>query len=425
MLVIAVILPLINIGIKYIRYSAVTRENNTSIFVSQFSTGNFEDEMLEKYLGGEIYVCEEDSLAGVGRRLRFSIDSQDMKVVRIGLDPMNKDYSFSAGNRIGRFVNRSFYSAIEKNPDVRFEILLYSPTSKEWNEKDIDKTIESYENLVNSLDVYENVFIFFPGAEEWVLSNKTLRDGDRYEETVAEEFVASCFASCLYDINSANQWEKYNQLKAVCLSDNTTEYINLEGYEIAFLGDSVFANYTGASSIPGAVKGICGADYINYGAGGQAATDVFVSLVTEFTEKYPVREKRIYVINFGLNDYFRGYETEGQMEGTYQYALETGVRKLKEYDPDGMIIICGATYNYYCEDGDGTFDENGRPLSEYINVAKNVAAKENVRFIDYYEELGIDKSNHQKYLVDGIHPGSTTRMIYSKILVKHIEEWIE
>lgn len=420
---VAVLLIILQKSHEFKLYREIKKDSYTSVFLSDFDTKNYKKEVFDLYIGGNNLVYFEDNMFSLGNELKYITKHYDFDAVRIGLNPFEVDYEFLAGNKLGRIINSSFYNSVKENPDVSFQIILYSPNGNMWKtQKDINKKIKSYEMLVNSLEAYDNVTVYFPGYEEWVIDNRLLYSDETFGKSIEEEWIPMTFCDGLYVIDSQNQWDKYNELIANC-TNGKDEYPNMNEVEFVFFGDSIIGNYTGVSSIPGDVRALTGADVLNLGVGGTKAGIDFEAAVYDYFENAEISDKnKIYVINYGLNDFFDGISPEDNGGISYEAGLKKGIEIIKANDASGLIVIAAPNYSECCQNGEGTVTPNAPVIGRYIDVASKVSEDYDAVFINMYTELNIDISNYGDYLLDGIHLNGNARMRYSKILLDRLVE---
>lgn len=131
----------------------------------------------------------------------------------------------------------------------------------------------------------------------------------------------------------------------------------------------------------------------------------------------------IFVVEYGVNDYFSKRQTGGNGSQTYGGALEVGCAMLKNKFPDAAILICGPGYaQFYQGDtyiGDSNSVNNGVAwLLTYADTAQNVASDKGYGSFNAYRQLGVDTSNASDYLLDGVHLNPSGREKYAMALAR-------
>lgn len=233
---------------------------------------------------------------------------------------------------------------------------------------------------------------------------------------------------------------------------------------IVNLGDSIFGNTRGSTSVSQAIANRTGAEVINIGFGGsrvaQHATsfdpfslyrlaDEIVKDDTDAT-KWELQDDRIQkrqngqisgmpayfdqhledlknidfnevnilTIAGGTNDYTAGVSLDNgdnpkdtvTFGGALRYSLEKIMGKYKHL----KVLICSPMYRFWLEDGQFLDDSDTRTyndqyLIDFVKKAQEVGEEYKIPVLDNYTELGINKFNRQEYFSgnDGTHPNPT------------------
>ena len=247
------------------------------------------------------------------------------------------------------------------------------------------------------------------------------------------------------------------------------------GYKIVCLGDSVFGNERGDTSIPGYIEDISGATVYNCALGGTRAggrsgssetitkwkTFDFVKLTESIaSETYTTQiaaldatgvpsyftdvfntilpsidftEIDIVIINYGGNDYQGGNEI-GSATGvldpdTYLGGLATGIDNLLTAYPNIRILLVGPPFKYfltggvYSGDGDTeTFNTNNDTLADFAEALVSLKEVYHSPLVDLYNDLGINKYNYAIWFIsgDGSHPNADGRLMTAKLVCKYL-----
>lgn len=138
------------------------------------------------------------------------------------------------------------------------------------------------------------------------------------------------------------------------------------------------------------------------------------------------------VISYGVNEYMSGIPAVSGENPydvtTYEGALRSSVERIGKACPNSIIILSSISYCAYIKEGEAVqdgyvYNPGGGYLAEYRNAAQRVASEyENVVFMDNLELMGIDATNHEQYLLDGIHFNETAQKLYAEQLVNIITE---
>ena len=94
--------------------------------------------------------------------------------------------------------------------------------------------------------------------------------------------------------------------------------------------------------------------------------------------------------------------------------------KLRETYPDCEIILMTPTFCSYYSNGTIPCSADGGVFSDYVNAVKEISELLNVRYIDNYNECGIDASNYGTYLPDGCHPNEAGRLLIGRHILEKL-----
>lgn len=117
------------------------------------------------------------------------------------------------------------------------------------------------------------------------------------------------------------------------------------------------------------------------------------------------------VIAYGLNDFFSGvkiYPQDMYDMKTYIGALRHAIDKMKETYPHLKIILIAPTYS------EARTEFSIGSLEEYVEAARQVAAECGTYFLDMYHDMGVNSSNKDQYLQDGVHLNMEGRKLYAQ-----------
>lgn len=428
------------------------------VLLSMYSAEEFEAEEFMHFRGTSAVQAFHNfvNLADIGDYLDkcFSGD-RNLSDVYIGLDP----YVISGLYGHHTFLYAKDYenyltSYIQAHDDVVFEFLLpvysvdYLRTlpGSEYNE-----LVNSYRNLINIFQAYDNVIIYFLGYEDWLITNPGNYDGSNLcKQDILYKIVAYTIWNSFYSLTSDNMEERFARMTE--LVQQQGECLDLSEWSIVFFGDSVMAYHTGSLSIPGVVSGLSGAETYNCGEGGMPATEVsfanlsFNRMVTRFLEQdtadldedsnfakglteYMQTEhegkKCCFVVEFGLNDYFSGHAVDNPEDkydtGTYAGALRTGIRTLQDAYPEAEILLLTPTYTVLFSGGTEINSEIGGTITDYVDAALRVAEEMNVHCLDNYADSGINADTCETYLADGTHPNESGSFLLGNRILEYIE----
>ena len=344
-------------------------------------------------------------------------------------------------------------------PSVVFEVILAYPSAEYWQQL----SSEEYEELLSAYCAYltaaphmAGVNCYFYGAEEWLIANPSNYENPwQLNEALSLTVMLHSDSAHAYLVTEQNAQTAARELSALTLRLRTApfDYPDLSGYHLVFFGDSVIGNYTDSASIPGVAAGLTGAAVYNCGYGGNSAAqsskfpvflpgiaDAFVrgdlSLlpqgevvrqgVSSYLRDYPpgaFPENLVFVINYGLNDYFDGHRVDSESDpmdtATYSGAIRTAVATLRTAYPDARVILCTPSYCRYYENGTLPHGEGGYILTDYVDAILSLSEELHTDVLDTYHDLGADSGNWDQYLSpDQVHPNASYRYLIGKSLIR-------
>lgn len=115
----------------------------------------------------------------------------------------------------------------------------------------------------------------------------------------------------------------------------------------------------------------------------------------------------IIIIEQGVNDFLDCVPATNKENPSDEKTIEGALRSIltifKEKYPDKKLIVVSPGY-FDIEAGCAEeLDMGFGRLEDFILVEKQVCEEQNVEFIDFYHDGGIDASNYTEYLKDGLH----------------------
>ena len=213
--------------------------------------------------------------------------------------------------------------------------------------------------------------------------------------------------------------------------------------DIVVFGDSIWDDYRGNNGVAEQVASITGYNIYNCAIGGSSATITDSS--TDVSNQWDNRSlstmvyiadgtfsaesqleghaaldviKNVdfskvdyFILSYGLNDYFMHAEVHTDdyyNMDTYEGVLRHSIMKLQAKYPDTKIILISPTYckvltkdnvqsdSDHCDYGKGT-------LLTYVDSARKVANEMNACYLDAYNDFGMNASNADVNLRDGVH----------------------
>lgn len=445
-------------------YRRLQEESYNGIFAANYPITYFDEEVFEVYRGLLVVKAGQTMEKSKDFAHFFNEAWESPNVITnvyLGIDPY--ELWKEAGkdpDKWHRLVEERFTRYVQAHPDVIFEILLPVYSLESWlaqEEAYLTECMAAYRRWLDALGGYENVIQYFVGGREWMIANPANFTERQVNKDIAKKLVLLCFCDREYVITPVNADVLLGELEGIAAAEKAhpTQYADLSEYEVVFFGDSILANGEGSHSIPGIFGGLTDAAWYNLAVGGIPATvdpnaafsfpsmaDAFIrqdveglaqdSSYTQGLAAYlaePRREKLVFVLNFGLNDYFGGHpvDREDPMdENTYAGALRTGIKMLQEAYPEAKIIVQTPTYTVLF--GEGTEvrcgDGTDRVLQDYVDAAILIAEEMGVECLDNYYDFEMNGNNYEIYLADGCHPNDLGRLVFGQRLIRFMEAMV-
>lgn len=451
-------------GITEAERTRLTTEEYQAVFASMYDISSFTEEDFESYRGLKT-ICVQGELRAFAdfktlEELVFT-DNKMPQVVYLGIDPA-ECWEKAGGKEEKWLANMqdNLGNMIAQNSAVSFEIMLPFPTQEYWlelTEEEMTEYLKAYQKTVDYLTGYDNVILFFYGAQDWLICNQ----GNYISEfclnkDMAHFFLLVAFCDHNYAVNSDSMKVELENLQNYILEERKAPktYPDLSQWEIVFFGDSIIALEDSSSAVPEVVAGFSNISVYDCAKGGATAAftegdeDYFTAVVESFltgqTEKYDAEENMVkgieefynksteeknlcFVINFGLNDYFEGVMPDNEENpwdiSTYGGSLRTGISMLKDVYPHAMVIVTTPNFIAYYDYGTEPTGAEGYVLSQYAEAARQVALEMDVLCMDNYTELGINPENWKEFLLaDGVHLNGRGRLFYARTLISFMKD---
>lgn len=440
--------------------AALSDGNYEEAVFSMFAVEGFEGERFAYFLGVDTVQADHKfvNLADIGNYLKQCLSANpDLTNIYIGLDPYRISSLYGHHTSLyARDYQRYLTKYVEEYADIQFTYLFpaYSVEfMRKLSEKEYEELVSSYRNLVNIYTAYDNVDIFFQGDEEWLIKNPgNYENSAECTTSIQQILVAYTLRDDRYLLTINNLEERLGRMTEL-VREPAEKWPDLSQWCIVFFGDSVLVYNEGSRSIPGIVEAFSGAQVYNCSHGGTSASEnpegilSFNQMIAHFLEqdvsgmetapeyvqgltKYMGEEhagkQYCFVLNFGLNDYFKGYAVENDKDQfdteTYTGALRTGIRALQDVYPDSKILLLTPTYTSRFSGGTNKNSEEGGRLTDYVEAALRVAEEMNVYCLNNYADSGINKETSEKYLPDATHPNETGSFLLGRMILEYIRE---
>lgn len=458
------------VQVQWGKYSAQVRSEDAvkriksgamdGVLLAMYPMNNFKAEYFDVFLGSKMENVE--SLMTTGRQLVGAVEyilsnTESLQTVYIGMEQ----------GKMGAEDNwTQLVEAMQKYPQIHFQVLLASPTLDTLLKQEGQREWESsLTNAVTKLDSVSNAELAYVGNVDWLFLNQGnfAKDGG-YTDRLAKNLAANALMSKLYPIDKESLEDNIKlQMELVeSYKEGKYDFEKGQGKTILFMGDSIFGYTQGSASIPGVVESLFGAKTYNLGFGGLTAstdeergtgayellqetltgdikTSAFIDNQDLYEQMKAVQEEGllecagqgenlIFVLNFGLNDYYNE-KALGTLEdkdtNSYLGAMKKVISTLKETYPKGTILVLMQNlvveYNYGTEKR-GTEEKT---LEDFRKGILSLAEQMGICCLDVNEELELTKENLDVFLVDGTHPNFYGNFCYGYAIAQKLEEILQ
>ena len=158
------------------------QESYQGVFCSMYAPEAFPEDIYSTYMGYDAVSCSHrlTSFSDISDYLETAFSSgNEVTHVLLILDPLLLwNSNFHNNSRFYASFDEDLLAYVDSYSGVEFTIVFSCPSLKYWQAHSSDT--ETYENLVQvlaaPLSVRENVSLFFPGGEEWLISNPDAYD---------------------------------------------------------------------------------------------------------------------------------------------------------------------------------------------------------------------------------------------------------
>ena len=345
-------------------------------------------------------------------------------------------------------------------PEASFEVFPAYIRLSDWTKSlSLEKTYNAYLSLAEGLVEKEGIHVYSFFAQEWLIA-----DDANYESKkgilLAKDVATRLFIYGDVDHNCdlkpesmALYFDEFNRLVTNAKS-NGYRFPDLSSYDIIFLGDSIIGRFTGHSSIPELVASLTNARTYNFGYGGSSAagnlpnsgpnllaaylTGQIADLPAEVPihdgiikrlsdEASPSDQTTVFVLHFGLNDYFQAYAIDNPSDpkdsSTFCGALRGMIETLKKERPNAKLVLIAPNGITSYHAGADIKGAGGAPLADYVDAIVRLGEEYQIPVINDFVDV-IPSSVAKYYLEDDIHPNENGRYRISKAVISCIEHSI-
>lgn len=421
-------------------YKRIASTEYDTVFLSMYPLDTYKEEDFSYYRAMTVFKASYCIP-------RFSVMEEYMRRVAKSGNTITTIY---LGIRPDRTDPDKLHALLNSYPGVNFEIIISHPSAGYWRnlpQRDYERILNEYSSFLTAVPYIENANFYFMSSEEWLINNP-LNYIDEWTVTEAVATIIMANSDPFHEYLLTDVEAAASSLTKLTrrLRLEEAEYPKLSDTCVLFFGDSVIGNYTDSTSIPGVVSALTGACVFNCGWGGKSAAggaDDAVTLpdiieaffredisilpedqqvyegISSYTANPPKEKKLCFVINYGLNDYFKGYPLSGEDSydvTTFCGAVRVAVNTIRTNIQDAQIILCTPNFVAVYENGTEPHGYMENVLADYAGAVIALADELDTDVLDNFHELGITPENEGEYLIDKVHPGYACRYLMGKRL---------
>lgn len=422
-----------------------------SILLKNYDMPGADAETMAKYFAWNTYSASEyvdflskDFSDAMKESLRKHENEQNVENVLFLIDPLTL-YHSGDKSEYKKDIDKYIGSIVGDNPNVKFRSIFPCHSMEYYQQmgEDVyDDIIEAYTVYAEVLSDYDNMLFDFQGNQEWVISNPNMFE-DINADKMTEEAGLHLFLQTLsnfYVTDASRVDDEAGDLLTRIKDYDPEEYTapDLSDLNMIVIGDSIFGNYSGKTSIQGVLHDFTGINVYVHATGGMTASSRLVGEImggnldlSAIGSELASNDgsEALFVVEFGFNDYFEQFDPDDKSdpknEETYAGALRVGIQKIKEHYPDALIIVTAPGYLANEKEYEQKEGPLNYTLQSYREAAKSVAESEEVYFYDFSERVDINSDNYAYYMEvnydEYCHYNENGRLLVAKELADYIE----
>ena len=439
----------------------------TDAFIACMYDSNVSDSVFTTYFGYESITVTRrmPSITVLGRKMREIFDDTEdasfPRYIVLGLDPYASIVQSCSNSDLYRKQIGFIRNIASSHPDCRILITLPDDAAEKWSSLDetaLKLARSSYIITVREFSDLENVRIFYNPTEEWVLYSDCIRENGPFSPILYN--IDSHLLAINIDPNSTEHVltiDNVNRImdetieKSAKLAEVRATYADLSGKDVYFIGDSIFGNYRDETAVSSFFRDMTGAQVFNLGEGGMSAvyaadsrSDIgsafnyllgkerletfsgrcydLRSYYSYFTAASRLQEtagdNSIFIIEFGLNDYFNG-----QSEDSFRDAMTRLIAELKSTYPKGEILVLSPGYISMYKGGSMLPGETGSVLQAYRDITAEVAQDTGCDLLSLTDDLGFTQDETESFLLpDLVHYNENGRYLLAQGLARYFKK---
>lgn len=426
-----------------------------SVFVSMYTTEGFLESEYEKFRGMHLYKnmfqAEDENT------FRLYLDhiltsSEDVQCLYLGVLP----------DEVGADVIADY---AKRYPERNFEILPAYYEISVWQELEAvnrSKRLKAYYELCRLSVLFDNVNVYSYFAAEWLITNPmNYQEGLLLDPGVASTVMLTADYLHDYLVTEENLESVFIGLEKLIGAWNTGDYPDLSGWNLVFLGDSVFGNYRDGSSIAHVIEGLTGADTFNFAIGGTVSVplesnDFHLGRMVDRlqdrsycagSEQYDLRFNQIledvnlelerffdrkeesptvFFLHYGFNEYILNIPVEDTADQIgYKSAMKKQILRLQGLYPDAEIVVLVPNRITDFQFGTKINGENPCVLEDYVSAILQMDVMEGVTVINNYDVFLDEQGEVQEDCMDdGLHPSVKGRCLLGRHIAERLASFL-
>ncbi|MBR1860439.1 MAG: SGNH/GDSL hydrolase family protein [Lachnospiraceae bacterium] len=435
---------------------AMKNSDYSVCFLSMYDISCYSADTFELYTLQRSYVAKEvfDDKKSLGYlsdyRKNFVRGTEERhSIIYLGIDPLILADIAGKGAGFERAVEKYFkpFATFDEMTDVEIVFPYYSPAHyASLSSEQLSGLPGYYERIAACFTGNTNIRFHIPSLSEWLFANPYLyEDGSDIlvDRDFGERFIPMIMAG-FFEIPRENVGTSADKLL-----DNIRSY-DVNYYEsrdlsdtcIVVLGDSIFALFRDDTSIDSIISNFSKAKVICKAIGGTPAAriptdgedEIFGGQLSDPDALWRETDiamkdcdKLLFIIEFGLNDYFRGAPADNPADPydtlSFSGALRTASELLLSKYPDSRILVMSPGFVTVGNNGTAAFSETGDVLSSYRASASEVSSEYGALLYDLTEPGVITQENFTDYCrSDGVHYNEAGNFIIALDLISFIDE---
>ncbi|MBP5762842.1 MAG: SGNH/GDSL hydrolase family protein [Lachnospiraceae bacterium] len=447
--------------------NAFDYSGETDAFIACMYDSNVSDDVFVTFFGYEdITVTRRmPSIRVLGSRMEdiFEDISEEEfpRYIVLGIDPYAGLLQSCSNSDLYRKQIAFIRDIAVSHPACRILITLPDDSAAKWaslDETKVRQARNSYIATVRELSDIENIRILYNPIEDWVLYSDCIREDGPLSPVLYN--LDSHMLATNIDPNAADHVLTADNVNTIMdetierarrYEDIRSSYADLSGKDVYFIGDSIFGNFRDETAVSSFFRDMTGAQVYNLGEGGMAAVSAANSssdigsalnylLGKERLETFSTRcydfksyysywnaadrlketkgENSIFIVEFGLNDYFTGKSAD-----EFRSAMNRIITELKSTYPKAEILVLSPGFIRMYNDGTTLISETGSVLQAYRDITTEVAVQQNCELLSLTDDFGFTQEETASFLLpDLVHYNENGRYLLAQGLARYFKK---